>query len=367
MRRLIFRGAAACAGLSLLAGSARSDITFGGNARALAMGGAGLAIVDRAGRNTLVNPASLALLNRRVLVEYPDLGFRASGIPLGEAFDHLTGNPDKNDAASLARDFGKRNSSFGVNLGWGVRLAHLDVRATGVATVRVLPDEKFQTWAKTANGDVTQLDPTARADILGAAIYSLPTIGVAERISPPGSPTRIEAGARVKLMRAIYSHYVARLNTAGTDIEAIVAPELGSGTTLTKDGIGIDAGFLVHPRDYEGFSGALVITNLIEPSFRFIGTDTTGAPARYDLQPRSASVGAAWHRGRVITAFDMVDLTHAYGDVQVRLGAEYSTRSVAFRAGYASARGFTVGFGWRWINIAYGQRSPLAVSHFLRF
>src|SRR5205085_1622974 len=126
----------------------RADITIGGNARGFAMGGAGIAIVDRSERNTLLNPAALALLNRRTRPDYPTIGLRASGISLSAAFNHLFTHPDQNDAVSLARDFGKNNSEFGVSTGAGMRFGHIEATAWGLGTVRVLPNAAMQTWSR---------------------------------------------------------------------------------------------------------------------------------------------------------------------------------------------------------------------------
>ncbi len=345
----------------------RADISFGGNARALAMGGAGLAIVDRGERSSRLNPASLALLNRRMKVGYPGVGLRASGIPLSAAYDHLFGNPSGQDASSLARDFGTRDSNFGVGLNWGVRFGHLDATATGVATVRVQPNAALNTWARNANGDVTLLTGAERADMLGAGIYSLPNITVAERISPPGSPTRIQAGARIKLQRGIYSHYIVNSSNIANNTPATPAPELGGGTTLQKDGIGLDLGFLVHPRDIDGWSGALLATNILGPEFRFDGTDRNGTPTQYLLQPRSYSLGTAWQGKRIIVAVDAVDINEAYGAMQGRLGVEYKIGPIALWGGYATNRGLTAGFGWGFLEFAFGAKAPLEVTHTLRF
>ena len=65
MARFLKCGAAACLALTLTT-SAMADVVVGGNARSIGMGGAGIAIVDRSGRTTGINPAALALLNRRV-------------------------------------------------------------------------------------------------------------------------------------------------------------------------------------------------------------------------------------------------------------------------------------------------------------
>lgn len=362
-----WRGAALVAGITAVSSIARADVTFGGNARAFAMGGAGIAVVDRSERNTLLNPAALALFNRRIKLEFPHVGIHASGVPFDKAYDHLLKNPSANDAVSIARDFGKRDSSYGASLGWGLRIGHLDAHANGQAQVKVMPNPALQTWSNTANGDVTKLTGGERADLFGAAIYSLPEAGVAERISPEGSPIRVEAGARVRLSRAVYTHYLVSSSNIANNTPAAPAPELNGGTTITRDGIGADLGFLAHPADHKGLSGALVIFNAVEPNFRINGTDQNGNPAKYDLQPRSVSVGSAWEGGRFLTVFDVVDLTRAYGNVQARMGAEYSTKGVALRAGYSSARGFTAGFGWGWLQLAFGARAPLEVTSTLRF
>lgn len=361
------RALLAGAALLLLSPGARADVSFLGNARAIAMGGAGLAVVDRSGRTTPDNPAALALLNRRVKLAFPSIGVSASGVPLDRAFSRLTSNPDRRDAVSLARDFGRRNSDFGAFADWSIRFGHMDLEAYGVGRVRLLPNNALQSWAQTAGGDVTKLTGSERADLLGAAIYSLPTIGIAERISPAGSPTRTEIGARIKFMHAIYTHYLVNSDNLRNNTAGASAPELNGGSSITKDGFGLDVGFLVHPRDHSGLSGALVVTNLVEPSFVFYGTDTAGAQAKYDLQPRSLSMGTAWEGGKSLFAFDLIDLTRAYGNPQARFGVEYRTRRWAVRAGYASARGFTAGLGYGWFDIAVGARAPLEITQTLRF
>ena len=85
------------------------------------------------------------------------------------------------------------------------------------------------------------------------------------------------------------------------------------------------------------------------------------------LQPRSVTIGSAYETGKWLFAADAVDLTRAYSNVQGRIGMEYSTRKVSFRAGYSSAVGLTAGFGWGWLQLAFGNRAPLDVATTLRF
>jgi hypothetical protein len=361
------RTAALGLGLLAVSGAARADVIFGGNARSFGMGGAGIAIVDRSERNTLLNPAALALFNRRSKLEYPHIGFHASGVSWNTAFDHIFSGPNANDAVSIAKDFGKQESSYGLGLGWGIRIAHMDAHLDGEAAVHVFPNEALQTWAKTADGDVTKLTGQEKADLYGAAIYSLPEVGAATRISPAGSKVRVEAGTRIRLERAVYTHYLVNSENIANNTPATPAPELNGGTTRTRDGIGVDFGFLMHPAEHKGFSAAFVAFNAVEPGFTFTGTDVNGNPAKFALQPRSISAGTAWEGGRVIGAFDVVDVTRAYGNVQARLGGEYTTHGLAFRAGYNSASGFTAGFGRGWIQLAFGNRAPLQVTSTLQF
>ncbi len=239
--------------------------------------------------------------------------------------------------------------------------------ATGIGEVRIQPNDALVNWSNTAKGNVALLTGNERADIVGAAIYSLPVFGAAERISPLGSPTRVEAGARVKLSRSLYSHYIVSSNNIATNTNATPASEMNGNSSLARNGVGVDVGLLVHPAHHTGLSGAIVITDLVDPNFRFTGTDRTGAAAKYDLQPRSITLGSAYENGRVLVAADVVDITRAYGNVQGRTGIEYRVKKLAFQTGYSSARGFTAGIGYRAFQIAVGSRTPLEIAQTLRF
>jgi hypothetical protein len=366
------------ASLIVTAASASADLTFFGSARANAMGGAGLALVDRSGRNISINPASLAIMNRRVRLPFPSIGIHTEGaISIGKALKYIIRPPDEDEVTDLAREFASKESEVGGHLEWGIRLGHINLSADGVGTARLIPNAPLRQWAAD-NAPPEALDPLspshdprydgAQADGLGAAVYSLPTVTVAERVSRRGNPTQIELGARVKFSRGVYSHYIARQGDLLVSSQADPAPEMNGKSRIEKKGLGIDLGVLVHPRDFEsGFSSALLVTNLIEPKLRFSGTDEFGNPKDYDLQPRSISVGGAYEKQRLIAALDFVDLNSAYGDPQARLGIEYRTKAISLRGGYSSARGFVVGFGWGYLDVAYGPRVPLEVTHVLRF
>src|SRR5207244_1991918 len=82
---------------------------------------------------------------------------------IGQAWDHLVSHPDRNDAVTLARDFGGQPSNFGAGVSWDIRFGHLDAFMYGVVKVSVTPNAALETWAHTANGDVTNLTGTGGA------------------------------------------------------------------------------------------------------------------------------------------------------------------------------------------------------------
>src|SRR5688500_16750217 len=147
--------------LVAFASSASADLVFFGSARANAMGGAGLALVDRRGRNITLNPASLAILNRRVRLGFPGLGIRASGAAsLEKAVKYILRPPDEDEVSELAREFASETSEVGGHLEWGIRFGHIEVRADGVGTGRLIPNAQLRQWAAD-NAPPEALDPAS--------------------------------------------------------------------------------------------------------------------------------------------------------------------------------------------------------------
>lgn len=361
MRKNLLYALGVLLGILICTHAVRGDITFGPGARLAGMGGAGLAVVERAGQITYSNPAALALFSRRFRFGTPSLDFRAHNIPLQKAAEHLSDNPGEDAAVSLARDFGDQPGELGGNIALGLQFGHIEVAGMGAGRALLLPNTAFQTWARDPNASAATLTGAERADLLAAAFYALPAVSIAEHITPPGSAIRVSVGARFKVMRAFFTHY---------KVDSTVLTQNASATQLqneSKTGLGVDLGFLVHPRSGKGLSFAFVVNDLIEPALAFDGTNANDMPTRYDLHPRSLSFGTAYHAGRMLAALDLVDFTSAFGDPDVRLGVEYRTRGVAVRSGYSSASGFTVGFGYGFLEFAFGSRTPVEIVHTLRF
>ena len=103
--------------------AAANDITFGGDARAFAMGGAGIASLagnSISGMGSRNNPASLAFAKGLMRFHFPNIGARADGaISVTKALDYLASNGSGADATDLARRFSSENSSFGFNASLG--------------------------------------------------------------------------------------------------------------------------------------------------------------------------------------------------------------------------------------------------------
>lgn len=347
---------------------AQDDITFGGAARAFAMGGAGIAIAPEKG-GARVNPASLAYEKRDIAVSWPSLGYRAlGGINLSDAGSYLMSGQDLGEAAELARQFAKKDSEFGINTYVGARFGKIEVSSYGVGTGRLLPNANLQAWANDPNAANT-VPGEARADILAAGYYTLPSVSVATTLpAKSDSKHNYAVGLRLKYMNSVYTHYRAEASALNGTADAGLAPEMMGEEVLTKKGVGADLGFLMRPRKDSGITAAFIVANAIKPAFNFEGTDRDGNPKTYKLLTTTMSAGAGFqHKGTTLAA-DLVDITGASGDPQFRAGGEQRFfRSFAVRAGYSSAGGFTYGASIFGFDVALGRSQPLEVVRTINF
>lgn len=367
--------AASSALLTALPASA-NDITFGGDARAFAMGGAGVASLAGSSDQSLgsrSNPAALAFAQGKMRFHFPNIGARADGaISLSKALGYLASNGSGADATTLARDFASRDSVFGINASAGLRVGPLEILGTGVGKGYLLPNDALKAWG-TAGG-VGNVPTNARADVVAAGVYSLPQIGVASLL-PNQKADRafnVAVGARLKYMNAVYAHYFADSSVLNSGSDAFKAPEMNGRDTLTKKGFGADLGVVLESRKLKGLSGGLVVANLIKPNFQFTGqfgpnANGGGGSRVYNLLATTASAGVGYQQAGTTLVADLVDITSAAGTAQFRAGVEQRIGPLALRAGYNSANGYTYGIGLLGFDIALGNRQPLEVVKTLRF
>lgn len=352
------------------AAAAQRDVTYGGDARAFAMGGAGIALLRNQGTGgSRANPASLAFEKQPLSVNFPSVAIRANGpISIGSAYDYLSSGQSLDDAADLTRSLADRDSEFGINANTSIRFGKIEVGAMAVARGRLQPNESLRNWVA-AGRPSTAIPTDVRSDLFAAGYYTLPTIAGASTLPvPPSRPFNVAIGGRLKYMTGIYTHYVADFNTISRGSEPPLAPEMNGKESLTKKGVGVDLGVLLKQRGDDGYSAAFVVANALKPNLKFTGTDRNGLRRDYDLAVTTASLGAGYEKKGSAFAADLVDITQGAGDRQLRVGAEQRFGgNLAVRGGYSTATGFTYGVGFFGFDVAFGRRQPLEVVRTLNF
>ena len=322
--------------LGIAAGARADDITVGGDARAFAMGGAGIATGASSGGASRNNVASLAFDTGNFRVYAPNLGIRSQGsVSQQRGFDYLLGLGSLGDAAKLVRDYGNRSSDFALNASAGVRLGHIEILTNGVGVGSIRPN---------SNGSKT--------DVTLDGIYSFPSVGAATVL--PGQKGRflLAIGGRIKYANVVHSHLI--VDSSGN---ATPAPEMNGQTTDTRQGIAGDLGLLLKERNGGPLSVGFSLANAVKPKSPISGANFTTL----------ASVGGGYTTKRIIFAADFVDLTQAAGKIQFRTGAEIKLGLLPIRAGYSSATGFTYGTRILGVDVAASKRQPLEIGSSYRF
>ncbi len=323
------------AALALVGAAYAEDLTLGGDARAFAMGGAGVATNASSGGATRNNVASLAFDKGNVRVYMPNIGVRQKGaVKQSDGLDYLLGLGSLGGAAKLIRQFGTTDSSFALNASAGLRVGHLEVLTNAVGS-----------------GRVTRKGTGAEVQIDGA--YSLPSVGFASVLPGQKGRMKLAVGGRLKYANIVYSRLL--VDAAGN---VTTAPELSGRETDTTQGVAADLG-LMWKEDNDGpLSLGIAVSNFIKPR--------GGNPALGTLAT-TASLGAGYVKKGMTFAVDLVDITAVTGKAQVRTGAELMAGPLPLRAGYSSATGFTYGTRLLGLDVAFSKRAPLEIGRTIRF
>ena len=156
---------------------AQSSLTIGQDARAMAMGGAGIG----AGITGLANPAVLAR-GRDIRLQAPRVGLRAGGAigNIGNLSDtadffNKSGTALEDQVSFLARTYATQSSTFGLNLGTAFQVGSLEIGASGVASGKLNPNAALQSWANA--GGIGLIPNGAGAEVSGVGVYTLPSVG----------------------------------------------------------------------------------------------------------------------------------------------------------------------------------------------
>ena len=355
-------------GLTANAQAQLGNVTIGNDARALAMGGTGVAT----GGANRANPASLAFA-KNIRLYFPTIGLRTEGAineitKLSTVSKFISGNDtDKKDATTeLAKKFASENSLFGINSGFGIRFGMLEVQANGVAQGRLVPNDALRNWVSTTGGN-GNAPAGAGSELSAAALYTLPAVGFGIqlpirtlKIGGKEQKVSIGVGARVKYLNSVYSRYTAVADNSG-NFTATPGAELGGKDYLSKKGIAADIGTMGQwEMDGARLAGGLVITNFVKPSMTFL--DINGKS--FNPVTQTVSLGGNFQKGALTLAGDLVNLTNS---PSLRLGGEQKIGPIALRAGFTSRGGVTYGLGILGLDIAFGKGQPLEVVQTLRF
>ena len=359
------------------------DYTFGADARAFAMGGAGLAVTrNQTQYERRFNPASLAFNNRGFSLYAPSFSFRADGaISTQKAYGYILGGADISDTTDLVRRFAEEDSVFGFNGNAGFRVGAFELQVGGVAKGRLLPNASLSNWAR-QGANLANVPGDAQADVLGAGYLTLPSIAYAVKIPIAAKDDDVakgydaSVGLRVRFLQSYYTRYFVNQGVVLGNIDPIRAPEMNGREFIRENGVAADLGFLFRPRAGKGLSAAIVTQNLVKPNVAFRASNAglagyqgrIGSNEEFDLLQTTISVGTAYETGGLTLAADIMDIASATRPVDLRFGGEQRFGSAfALRGGYSSNTGITFGAGIFGFDFAFGERLPLEVNKSLRF
>lgn len=343
---------------------AQIGASFGGDARTLGMGGAGVG----SGIVSMINPAVLAK-NKVVRIQAPGITGRATGAigslsDLVDTQNFLKSASSAEDQVSfLAKTYGRSDSSFGASTGVAIQAGPLELGFSGLVSGILQPNAALQQWS-TAGG--SGLLPSGAAADVSALAMASPSVGFGVNLKPMTvkgvshtSQVSLMVGARVRMIALGYSRYSATED----DGEFVTQPgsELGGATSVTRTGIGADIGAVGQSRlnGYDIQAG-IAIQNFVNPRLSFSGK----AGNSFTPTVSTVTVGVSAVKSGLIVAADIAD---ALGSQELRMGVEKQLGPIAIRGGLNSRLGPTVGFGIFGINVAYGKGMPLQAATTVRF
>lgn len=360
-----------CLAVILAGGACASEVTFGSGARSIAMGGAGLALIDSYTSASLSNPASLAASDKRLVFLLPSLELHGEGATvsdLRQRFDEI-GNSSISEAVDLAETFGRRRTTLTASLAAGVAAGY-GVNIEGEAQAVINPGEDFQDWVRAGT-------PTSAADLVdaglipdtslaslqdyasnftdgtyvgGKLVYTLPAVTLGTSFST--GKGLMYVGTKIKYIQSQVNNWdiVATADASGITLDADEQPRM-------KDkGLAADVGFIYKP-DNSIIQFGLVVNNILQPNLSGIDTPTV------------LSIGAAASiKPGITVAADIVDLTNAFDDdLRLRMGVEWQIlKNLVVRAGH-TGNGFTYGLRAFGVDFAVSDKYPQMISKTLRY
>jgi len=313
------------------AAPAAADLSFGSAARQAGMGGAGLAIVENASKTAFLNPAALAYTGS--YFRFPSLDWRYRGAPLGDIIDKAIqgGDISGSDATQWAQDFASQETQFALTADLGFKIGPVEIGARGYGRALLTPDAVLQEWGQL--GAIGDPPADAFADVRAAAVYSLPSIGFAQKLETIDKNTgqsrgTIAVGARMHWLHSMDAGGTVTFDGVGGATDDLPA------SPIENSDWSLDAGVMFSPVQVPNLTVAAVATNLRAATLGDLKQETV------------LDVGAAYSMKPFIFAADWRNLTGAYDEgTQLNAGAEFKLFSaLALRAGFSS-RGAGISYG----------------------
>lgn len=333
----------------IIAAPCFADIYAGGQARYLAMGGAGLAAVDTPDVTTSVNPAAIGIIPTTTrVIFFPSGSFRADNASTKDLFNWALDIPNLSpiESLELAQDFGGFPTMFDYEASVGFGRGGLGITFNGEARARVTPNDPFMQWAR---GEAAP-DASMEANVHSEAAGSLPIVTLAIPVSQLSKDAgQLWIGGRLRYVNGRYTNRTVTWN--GLSLQVSTEP------VERSTGIAGDIGVIYLLPKLPKTSVGLVVTNLLKPSLDSIEQDMI------------VSIGAVTKPTSQLTiAADLVNLTKAYNEgAKLRMGIEIApTKDYAVRFGY-SGQSFTWGGRVFGIDVAFSSRMPLGINRTIRF
>jgi hypothetical protein len=343
-----------------------------GGARLTGLAGAGLALPYDSGQ-VVHNPGIFARKRDKAKFHGPYLDYYTKGLSFG-AFQDIYGSVqggalETNNFGTLARRFAENRKEIGVSGSVGATVGGIYVGYRAEGSASTLPNQTLKDWAD-QSGDVSTLATTYSAAGLDGYGYAYDTVefGYGVPMQQPSGTWNV--GAKLKNVRAYYTHEIANAATIQSGGDGTPGPEMNGKDVLKKSGVGMDLGFQYTPQTAHNFHFGGVIENALSPNVAFEqAAPQTGTLKHFNPFKTAVSLGVAFVPDSKFTAAaDYVDIGDNANRTGLRMGAEYRVRkNLAFSAGLNTRDTWIVGADVWGVYLTFSGRNKLWLGQSLHF
>jgi hypothetical protein len=343
-----------------------------GGARLTGLAGAGLALPYDSGA-VVHNPAIFARKRHAARLRGPNLDYYTRGLSFG-AFQDIYGSLEDGaleteNFGTLARRFAENRKEIGVSGSIGATLGGLYIGYRAEGSASTIPNQELEDWAD-QSGDPATLSTTYAGAGLEGFGYAFESVefGYGVPVQQPSGTWNV--GAKVKNVRAFYTHVIANAATIQSGGEGAPGPEMGGDDVLQGTGVGADLGFQYTPQTTKNFHFGGVIENIVRPSVGFDqAAPETGDLKHFNPFNTALSLGVAYVPDeKFMAAADYIDITNSANRSGLRVGAEYRFRKhLAVSAGVNTRDTWIIGADIGGVFVTFSGRNKLWLGQGLKF